>query len=286
MMRITLIGCLVSSLAMAQEGKLPQDEPGPLPIAPPISAPPTSVAPAEPVVPDVALQAMRGRPVELSLADGRTAAGELSAFDAQAIVLVGAGGAVFTVPRGNVVGLRLLTAPPAMAPVARVEEVKSAPVIDRHLGVHFGFGPGIAAFDVDYRPFYLFASATLGLPLFTDGHDGAVMLGIGGTFRIVRSSAWQFDIFAHATVAWLEQSNCSSDAFGNFTCNSGSQPFGAIGVGAGFHYTFANGFTVGFKVPVIGAAFAGPVHNSGDMGAYYYLSAVMSLPIVSFGYRF
>ena len=54
----------------------------------------------------------------------------------------------------------------------------------------------------------------------------------------------------------------------------------------GFRYQHANGFELGFKLPLFGYA-AGPhISNSKDGVWLYYLSSLASLPIISIGYRF
>lgn len=69
-------------------------------------------------------------------------------------------------------------------------------------------------------------------------------------------------------------------------------PYVAIGVGMGFHYTAPSGWCIGIALPVLGATviansgYVVPSSSAAMVVGYYYLASAISLPVFSFGYRF
>ncbi|HZS36455.1 MAG TPA: hypothetical protein VFF06_06500 [Polyangia bacterium] len=225
-----------------------------------------SVAAAQ-EIPDAAWSAMVMREVTARLADGREVSGDLSGFDARHVTILVAerdSTRVVELERAQVVSLRV---------VAAAEPLPKA----RHVGVHAALGPVVLALDFDYHPFYGFVSGSVGMPAFTGGETGAFAVGLGHSFRIKRTSPWKFDLFAVATAAW----SSSSDGFRA----AQAAPYGGLGVGLGFHYTYRSGFAVGFKLPVIGVAFGGAASTESAPGQFY-VAMLQALPIVSLGWRF
>lgn len=156
------------------------------------------------------------------------------------------------------------------------------------MGLQLGVGPGNVFLDVDYGHFYGFLGTSIGYPIIFSGSNNdqffAFAVGAGGTWRISSHSNWKFDLVGTLTPTW----------WGGFSAG--------IGIAAGFHYTSPTGFTVGFKIPLIGAApgcngvvgdgsFDGTsggcnkVSGGAQLVGNYYLQAGMSLPLVTLGYR-
>ena len=109
----------------------------------------------------------------------------------------------------------------------------------------------------------------------------AFTVGLGASFPI--SDRWRFDVFAH--VAPLFWKNYTYNRYDSY------DPFVGVGAGIGFHYTSPGGFSIGVKLPVIGAAAGNYGLNGGSNGVgiaagFYYLASAMSLPVFSVGYRF
>jgi hypothetical protein len=168
-------------------------------------------------------------------------------------------------------GLAPAVLPPTPGPEYEV-------VSDRSVGIHIGVNLGLFVFDVHRGRFYGFASANAGIPLVTNGQVGAFAIGLGSSTPLSRpsESMWFMDFFFEALPGWFAQP--SSSAAG---------PVVGLGAGLGFRFLQRRGFTVGFKVPVIGASFSGfsnftPANSVG----FFYLFNGVALPFVSFGYRF
>ena len=278
---------LASPLHAAEPQKIPlaSDEPPP---APPAAA-------SASAVPDAAFSAMRDQQVSLLLRGGARVNGRLIAVQPDSVTVIRLeDNTVVVVPRAEITVLQASGRAAAAPQPPRMEYVEPppavAPNIDRHIGFMFGGGPIVVGFDADYRPFYGFVSAGLALPLFTTDHLGAVSLGLGGSWRLRPSSNWQIDVFAHGTVGFGYKTYnyiCDGPNFGS-PCRDVyiSGTYGAVGVGIGFHYTMPSGFTAGFKVPLIGGAFGGPVTDAPSSGALYYLATSISFPVATIGYRF
>lgn len=239
-------------------------------------------------VADVTLRAVKDRRVRLSLDGGKEATGKLLAFEGDTITLAFDDGSVVTVARAQVAGLKVdePVAPP-VAPVKltspveeRAGETQEAapPPRPRYFGAHLGMAPGVA-FDLDYSYFHAFTSFAWLFPLVSSGQLVAFTVGLGASFPF--SDHWRFDIFAHVAPLFWRGYNSSGLV-------SGYDPFVGVGGGIGLHYTAPNGFSIGVKLPVIGAA-AGNYGGStgvGQSAGFYYLASAMSLPVFSVGYRF
>lgn len=218
-------------------------------------------------LPDSAWLVVKDRLVIVTLQTGVEIEGTLAAVDPQAVTLVDAHGRVVAIQRADVTGLR----------VATDEPLRES---DRHIGLQTATGPGNVLVDVDTGRLYAYVGASIGYPIiFSGDHTDqyiAGVVGAGGQWRISPTSRWKFDLTGDLIPTY----------WGGFSIG--------IGVTGGFHYTSASGFTVGFKIPIIGVA---PGYstlfnkhaliNSGALLiANYYLEAAMELPIVSLGYRF
>ncbi|HZS37432.1 MAG TPA: hypothetical protein VFF06_11435 [Polyangia bacterium] len=249
--------------------------------------PPPAAFGAAPVA-DATYRALRDRVVALRLRDGSEVIGQVIADDSAVVTLALAPSRrVCTVAKYDVVDVRLADAAPASSsapiasqPGAPVEAGESpnltltapAPERERHFGLNFGFSPSVDL-DVDAGMFHGFLNANLVLPMASDGQLLAFGIGGGVSFHVRPRSHWRLDVFAAVTpVRW---SNGSDWAVG-------------MGVGLGAHYTMNNGFTIGFKTPVLGYSVGsqGLTGSSGSATAMYYLTGVMGLPVVSIGYRF
>jgi hypothetical protein len=106
----------------------------------------------------------------------------------------------------------------------------------------------------------------------------AAALGAGISWPFGDTSRWRFDVFAQVLP---------------FHTTSFYTYLG-LGLGAGFHYTAASGFTVGMTFPVVG--FSTRLGSSpygydasfryNDSLGYYYLGAIAGMPLLTLGYRF
>lgn len=149
-------------------------------------------------------------------------------------------------------------------------------VSDRSIGVHVAVHIGLFAVDAQAGHFYGFAAGNLGMPLVTDGRTGFGMIGAGYSFALSppSESMWFMDALFLATAGRV-----------------GDQALLGGGVGVGFRYLHRSGFTFGAKLPVFGAT---AQLSSSTPGGYsgaaalgnFYLANLVSLPAVTFGYRF
>jgi hypothetical protein len=255
---------------------VPASARGPTDSLSPPPPPDVSAGPGADRLPDVAWAAAKDRVVTLETSSG-TVSGHLLAFDDLDVVLTLPNGVVTTVARADIKLLRMGAVAAVAVPDLEVEPERTGE--PRHFGLHLGLSPGIAA-DFEYGAFYMFLSAS---PLATLA-SAADMYGFctGAGFSIVLPSHWHFDVFADAAPLWW--SNGGPVSFGSQGMYMG------VGVGIGFHYTSPSGWAIAFKAPLIGAA---PI-LSGTAFSYdiatatlmSYLANVVSMPIVSLGYRF
>ena len=249
----------ISGRAVAQSAAI-DDEPQPQ------ATQPQTLPPAPPLVPDATLLALRGHVLSVTQRSGACLVGQILGFDAASVTLaLVPSRAIVTIPRGDIAGLQLAdasatTAAPDLSPPPPLAH-------NRHFGLQLGLAPALTL-DLEAGHFYGFLSADLVLPMATTQLLG-FSAGAGATFALSPRSHWNIDIFAHLDIARV-----------------GEYAIGG-GVGLGFHYTANNGFTLGFKIPILGYSSTGSsTSGSADSVAFYYLGAVMSLPVVSLGYRF
>lgn len=152
---------------------------------------------------------------------------------------------------------------------------------DRPLGIHVGL-PGVLTFDGAFKPVYFLFSVGIGVPAATRFSYGSFTLGLGTTIRLKRSR-WSFDLFAHGTPSYIPDPRY----YTYLGTNARQTLFTfAAGVGLGFRYTFANGFDIGFKIPIVGAAGSSRSLSGVQHIVYYYLNSAISFPVFSLGYRF
>jgi hypothetical protein len=269
----TVIACLcLTAPAFAQQAS-PSAEGPPPPLA---------------TLSDPALRALKERRVVLTVGD-QELTGRILGFEAESVTVARDDGTVVTVARTKLTAARLAepaapppatTPPPPSATTVQPpdEEPKREPERPRYFGVHLGMAPGVAL-DLDYEYFHAFASTSWLFPLVSSGQLFAFTAGMGASIPLTgttRSSGWRLDFFAHVAPGFEKVSGAST-----------MQAHVGIGAGFGLHYTAPGGWTIGVKLPVIGAATT-PYSNStvGELVGWYYLASAMSLPVFSFGYRF
>jgi hypothetical protein len=263
---VTLGLALTAGSAVAQPE--PDDEPRPRPSL------------AAPRVPDSALSALRNRTIAVQRRNGASVVGELLGYDSTSLTLaLTATRDVVTLGRSEIVGLRIVDnaavsgaagSGTAQAANAGPVLIATAPARERYFGLELGLAPAVML-DLEKGYFYGFLNADIVLPMASAGGLLAFAAGGGVSFALTAHSRWRMDVFAHFTPVSFSTSDWYVSA----------------GVGLGFHYTAANGFTLGFKTPILGYA----ARLSGDTNAatgvaLYYLAGVMGLPVISLGYRF
>lgn len=241
-----------------------------------------------PKVSDATLAVAKDHRVTVTLSGNHELTGVPVSWDGQNVTLVEDGTRrIVTVARIDVVSIQMAapvadTVVPQLAPPM----APPPPLSNRHVGLQLGVGPGNVFLDVDYGHFYGFVGTSIGYPIIFSGSDQAQFFGFGvgagGTWRMSPRSHWKFDLVGTLTPTW----------WGGFSAG--------IGIAAGFHYTSPSGFTVGFKIPLIGAApgcnkIVGDYNENGgcqkvsggaSLVGNYYLQAAMNLPLVTLGYRF
>ena len=185
-------------------------------------------------------------------------------------------GDVVSFEKASVVGLRAISIP--VAPQGVQVQPPEPPGKPRYVGLGLGFAPSIAV-DAEYKLFYGFANGSILVPLVSSGNAGiALSFGAGVNFPLTPGSRWHFEVYGH-------YSPLRTDKYTE-------QWVHALGVGVGVHYTARNGFTFGFKLPVIGASFyttrsrTGSVGDAADSVGLYYLASGAGLPLAMIGYRF
>ena len=201
---------------------------------------PTAVAPG---IPDASFRAVGSRAVIVCTRDGGELTGQILSVEPASVSLaLLPSRQVVTVARAEVVGLRLLTTPdmpPLLAP-ALVEQPLKPPLKPRHVSIGLGIAPGLNV-NADVGMFYGFVNASLVFPAATDGNLAAFSIGAGLNFPLAKGSNWKFEVFPYLAPARLD-----SDGW-----------VVGLGVGVGVHYTNPSGFTIGFKVPILGYSFGG-----------------------------
>jgi hypothetical protein len=246
--------------------------------------------------PEVPLEALQERSVVLVLQDGAEESGTLLGSTADQVVLArGGSGEVVTVPRREVVAVRLASSPsPAVAPSSASAPAPAEPPRSRlGLGVQLGLPPA-AMIDLELGRLYAYVSVSVFLPFFsqdefppaappygygpTTSQVWAVGVGVGATFQpLGAASPWHLDLFGLLNLDdWHATQSAGLDV--------------SFGVGLGAHWTLPSGFTVGLKLPLIGAGVAtrpDPGPASGSVALIrFFVSTVAALPVLSLGYRF
>jgi hypothetical protein len=267
----TIALLLLTTGAGSASAQVPiEDEPQPQSQS---TIPPPIVVPAPPAFPDGTLQVLRGRLLSISLRGGNVLVGEILGFDAYTITFeLSPTRAVVAVGRGDIAAIQVVDTP--SSPPNLTLTPPEPPLSKRYFGLQLGLAPSVML-DLQVSHFYAFFNADFVLPT-ADNTLYGFALGAGATFALGNRSHWNMDIFAHLDFARVSD-------------NDGLIVGG--GAGFGFHYTANNGFTLGFKVPIFG--YSGLAHHNDDADnssaaglAGYYLTALMSLPIVHLGYRF
>jgi hypothetical protein len=218
-------------------------------------------------VPDPSLRAVVDRSVRLEL-DGSSVEGRVLGFDAVSVTVAAPGtNEVITVPRASLE--RVIAIDAATAPERR-----------RIVGLHSSL-LGTFAIDADYKMLHVFASTNVLMPVLTASSNSlwlTAAVGGGVSLPIGETGHWRFDAFAQVLPLHV----------------TSYYTYLGLGVGAGFHYTAASGFSLGFTFPVIGFAtrvgrspsgYDAPFRYNDSIG-YYYLAGIAGMPLVTLGYRF
>lgn len=157
------------------------------------------------------------------------------------------------------------------------QQEQTLPVVrDNSVSVQLGVNIGLLAADLQIRNFYLFGAGNIAVPLITDGGVSAFATGAGYTFALSKpaESMWFMDLLGilnPARTNWL-----AADKWGL-----------GLGAGIGLRYLHHSGFTMGLKLPLLGAY----IDNGGEQStqssvALFFLANAIALPVVSLGYRF
>jgi hypothetical protein len=166
-----------------------------------------------------------------------------------------------------------------MAPAEPEEPVVEAPARPRFVGV-FTSAPTLATgLDLDAHGFYGSASMALA-PLAFSRKLWMFGLDAGWSRHFASDSRWSFDLFVMATPGIFPDS-CDD-------CRDTTQYFLAAGLGAGVHATFDNGFSLSFKMPLLGYAYSSSDswgNRPSEMFGLFYLLSAASQPFAAFGYR-
>jgi hypothetical protein len=270
----------------------------PPPLAP-LSQPPASVP--ETLVSDAVFAAVRGREVVLTMRTGSTVAALILSSDGDTLILaLLPSGQISGVPKASVFDVRVILPnrqpEPHYRPEYREREQLAPPAptlvppSKRYFGLQLGLPPAVMI-DFDYGHFIAFANVSVFMPLLTQSttedfnepfggigtaHLWAFTIGTGVTFRFSPYSRWHFDLFATG-------GGTNWDPGNNY-----AEPYAAFGLGFGFHVTLDGGFTFAIKAPLVGGATSSDSINGGSTAllANYFLSSLVGLPLVSFGYRF
>jgi hypothetical protein len=227
------------------------------------------VSPAGADVPDPSLHAVEHHLVRLELDGAPAQTGRVIGFDAVTVTIsVAPDNEVVTVPRAQLARVILVDDQPAAGPER-----------PRMISAQFGI-PGTLMVDYDRELFHAFSSANVLAPILTaSSHPWiAASVGAGVSIPLSPTTHWKFDVFGQVLPLHI----------------TSFYTYLAFGVGAGFHYTAASGFSVGITLPVIGASrrlgsspygYDAPYRYSDSLGNYY-LAAFIGMPLVTFGYRF
>lgn len=162
------------------------------------------------------------------------------------------------------------------APAAAVDEPAAQPAFtasDQRIGVHLGLN-ATAAIDAEFGELFYgqFATQLTGAGNIVAPRQGLVLSAFlmgGVTLPLMErsSSRLHLDVGPHVTI------------LRSFPVN-----MLAGGVVAGLRWVFANGLTLGLKVPVVG--YAGSLNEPRGSILYYYVAAVPTVPLFSVGYSF
>jgi hypothetical protein len=149
------------------------------------------------------------------------------------------------------------------------------PLKPRYFGIHAAI-PGTFAVDLQVGHFYAYLSAGVGVALFSNFEFAGATVGAGYTLPIrkTRRGEWKMDFLG---IIGAGRELASNGLFYGF--------YGG-GVGLGFRYEDASGFTLGFKVPIFGYEAGNHIRNTRQGLGLWYLNAAASVPLASVGYRF
>jgi hypothetical protein len=253
----------------------------------PPAPPPSGEAPPA-ALPDDAFRSMGARPVVLKLTDGRELAVRILAVKPELLVIsLSSNGQIRTLLRQSVASVRLLASTPALAllPDCSLSRPPAPPPRQRHFAVNLSLAPGFNL-DADAGLFHGFANVGFVLLAATKLAIVPFSLGLGVDLPLAHNlPALRLDIFAHMNIIWdiyPENSDFGPPMMGSWM---------GFGAGLGLHYTWNNGLTLGFTVPLLGYAFqfgqaAEPFNYDLGSGVLnYFLTSLEALPLFYLGYR-
>jgi hypothetical protein len=240
-------------------------------------------------LPDAIFRAVLNRSVVLQLTDGQELAVRiLDVRPEELIISLSSSGQVRTLPRAYVTTARLPSATPviALAPDCPEPRLPAAPLRKRYLAVNLSLVPGFDL-DLDAGLFHGFSNLGILMLAATNSEIVPLSFGVGISIPVARNlPALMLDVFAHL--------NIISDVNGDYPQDTGLGMGNWVGFGAGLglHYTWINGLTMGFTVPILGYSvqfgqIPWPVSiNIGTGVINYFLTSAEALPLFYIGYRF
>ncbi len=235
--------------------------------------------------------------VVLVMKDTSEVVGTLASAEGENAIIVKVDGKVEMVKKDDVAELRGIPATDEAGHGGMLRYLKNRKQaearllnMDRRFGMYLGFGPGIIGVEYEKEKFHSYLSTSVLLPLMTDFSAASGSVGVGGTYKIGKRNLWSFDFFGHFNLLYSDWFSAYEERWdpqtGSYINQSESNLAYAIGAGVGFHLTTAKGLIVSFKVPVLGASFGKEIDDPSDSVGAYYLSSVVSMPAIVFGYRF
>lgn len=255
----------------------------------PVAAAQPSAVPAS--ISEAALRAVGDRLVLLQWADGRELTGRILSVEAeQLIIMKDKSGEVLTLPRAQVVAIKVVVIAPtpvASAPIVNHSaplELPAAKVVapsrQRIFAIELGLSPSLML-DVEAGLFHGFTNLGILVPMVTNGAMVPFSVGLGVAAPVSeRLKALKLDIFTHLNVVGMPTKLSESGI--------STQPYLAVGVGLGLHYTFNQGLTLGFTIPILGYGFVPGDKTPDALAGFltYLWTSGASLPAFHIGYRF
>lgn len=152
------------------------------------------------------------------------------------------------------------------------------------VAIFFGLGPAILGGEYRRNDKLLFLSGSLAIPLLNEGTDWFFSAGFSKLHPIA-GGQWIFETSLTPVAAFFSGAGLFGSGLNDETESSFSAAFGA-GFTIGFRYIFENGIIFSARIPLLGyAADTASGFEKEGIVLFYGLGAV-SLPMVTFGYRF
>ncbi|MCC6811933.1 MAG: hypothetical protein IT381_31205 [Deltaproteobacteria bacterium] len=170
---------------------------------------------------------------------------------------------------------------PIVTPGGRLIPIAVAPKprIPRYFGIYAALHVGLIGVDLQAGHFYGYLAGGVGWALLSDLRFGAFTGGAGYSVTIMRgrTSDWKLDILGMLGGGWNDL--WRGESLVRYGYMGG-------GIGVGFRFEHQSGFSLGFKIPAFGYMGSPYIRRTRDGIVLFYMNAIASLPIVSFGYRF